>query len=272
MKYSMTLYFYPSPCGVDWRSPHHLTRSVILNALTFRPRSIGHVSIALKKNDELVDFVGMAAQNNNDNRVMILRDQVGMGVLFEKVPGRIEEKSKLIPELDKRLKSGYLSFWKLDLSKASFEKVQQYAADFRKNNRDAWYGLWNRPRYGEGSGCSAFAASFLEIAGTLENDFIKNCSLKIKVQEEFIGEKKADGKKVPIWALLLPNQKNTKWCEENSSGRWIYFWDPDLMHRWVLEKFYKNDSTFQPIKEQNALGLYSNMENRQPIDEPIWKV
>ena len=46
----------------------------------------------------------------------------------------------------------------------------EYFHEYRDRGYAQNYGLPLRPRYGEGAGCSAFAVSFLDVAGLLASD------------------------------------------------------------------------------------------------------
>jgi hypothetical protein len=273
--YTLTVYIYPSPFGVNWKSPHHLTRSVLLNSISLKPRSIGHVAVELKRNQESVVFTGMTAQNLNHNRKLVLLEQIGLGSLFGTVPGMLEKRKKLETELEKRLNSGYFSFIHFKISQASFEKTLQYLNEFQQKKADFGYGLPNRPRHLEGAGCSAFTASVMEVANVMDSEFKENCSLTIRVPEEFLG---GAGKKVPIWHLLFPNKTNLRWASVHEHGKDIYFWDPDLMHAFVQKKISAHqesktedfDLKYKIIRRVNTLGIEFDLEHQRPTDEPIW--
>ena len=271
MSYSVTLYFYPSPQGVDWRSPYHLTKSVIRNALTFRPRTIGHVSVLLEGNGERI-FTGMSHQDPNDNRKLILFKMMGLGVLFHQVPGYAESKEKLDPELEKRLDSGDFSFIRFQISEPNYQKLKNYLHEYFEKNIAKWYGLPHRPRHEEGSGCSAFAASVLEVAGLMTPDFKKNWSGTVKVPDQFIGD--LNQKKVPIWKLIFPHVSNQRWAEPHEPGREIFFWDPDMMHAWTLKTWsdlqIKPSENFKAVRERNTKGVLVDSSKILPTSEPIW--
>ena len=271
----MTMYVYPSPHGVDWKSPHHLTRSVVKNALTFKPRTIGHVSIRLEGMGEN-HLVGMTALDQSLSRKLILRDHLGLGSLFYSFPGLLEDHQKLEPELMKRLANGHFSFIRFALSKESFEKVKQYLLEYTSKNIGRVYGLPFRPRYGEGAGCSAFAASFIEIAGLMQDEYRKNWSGTVRIPLAYLGEPGKTGKerKVGIWKLLIPSAENLRWSEKNEPGRDVFFWDPDMMHRWILKKWdeLKNHPVegLQATLEQKSKAILVDSSKILPKSEPIW--
>jgi histone H3/H4 len=48
---SVTLFFIPSPFGINWESPKKLLYSMILNYFSYRPHFMGHVSIQVSCTD-----------------------------------------------------------------------------------------------------------------------------------------------------------------------------------------------------------------------------
>ncbi len=226
---------YPSPFGVDWRSPHHLARSVALNTLSFRPRTIGHVAV------ELVSpvirqrwFTGMTAKRFSDDRNAVLKDQFGLGIVFHSVEGKMETPDHLDPERQKRLKSGHFSVIEFEIKELAAVRVDHYLSEYQNQGLYRWYGLPNRPRYREGGGCSAFAVSVLEIAGLMKREFYTHWQLSRRVPADFLGNAHH---KVPVWKLLSQNRKTLAWASPHQPGLEIQFWDPDCMHRWVLNEW-----------------------------------
>jgi hypothetical protein len=266
---SLTLYIYPSPFGVNWKSPRHLAQSVILNAASMRSRMIGHVSVELQgeRNGRSERFfTGMSSHNDALNRRLIFREKLGLGILFYEYEGFLESPEQLDPEKDARLARGNFSFIRFRLSKESFEKARLYLHEYRERNVARAYGLPQRPRYGEGAGCSAFGASFLEVAGLMQDEFRKHWSLDIRVPEAFL-------KNIAIWRLLVPNASNSKWAEAHEPGRNVFFWDPDLMHAWVKKQVSESPAStdfMSVIREKNTWGVLFDSSKIVPTDVQIW--
>ena len=264
--YSLTLYIYPSPFGVDWRSPHHLARSVILNSASLLPRTIGHVTVEIKNEDPANPeryFAGMSSHNDALNRRLIFLENLGLGVLFYRYPGYLEGVEKLDPEKEKRLQRGNFSFVRFLLSRESFERVRLYLQEYQKHEVGKYYGLPLRPRHKEGAGCSAFAASFVEVAGLMNDEFRKHWSDQVRVPEAFL-------KNVSILRLLTPFSKSLKWAKPEEPGRDVHFWDPDMMHAWTKKR--ESDAAMKVIFEKNTRGILVDSSKIVPKDESIWFV
>lgn len=267
--YELNLYFYPSPLGVDWRSPFHLTKSAVLNSFSLKKRMIGHVSVELV-GEHPTRFVGMSTKHFKQNKKLLVADGLGLGILLHQYPGHLEKESDLAAERDDRFESGRFSFIKFQLSRDSYLKVYRYLTEYEEQNKFAQYGLPNRPRYGEGAGCSAFAISFLEIANVLDKEFQMEWSGKVKLPEKLIGTKNI---KVSIFKLIFPNHQNLNWAKPNEPGIEISFWDPDKMHAWVQKKIQNKltlEQNYKIAQIKNTHGLIVNMRDRNPTSESIW--
>jgi hypothetical protein len=274
MDYSLTLYFYPSPTGVNWKSPRHLTWSILKNAITRKPRLIGHVSVLLEGPGKRI-FSGMSTEGHDQNRKFVLKEHMGMGVLFHEYEGLVEDEEKLAPELKIRLENGHFSFIKFKLSPESFQKCVQYFEEYIQHNVGKIYGLPYRPRYKEGAGCSAYAASFLEVAGVMNEEFRTHWSGRVRVPQEFIGGPSNGGHKVPVWKILLPTKKSKTWAQKHEDGTDVFFWDPDMMHEWTVKKWtvlqaHSKNTIYQAVKDHNAKGILVDSSKILPSEEPIW--
>ncbi len=99
----LTLYFIPSPFGLNWESPSKLARTIIINKYSFKPRFMGHVNIDIQFQNEQGEkehiLTGMVASNLNAVP-LLLKKKIGLGILWHSFPGRLETKEELIPELD----------------------------------------------------------------------------------------------------------------------------------------------------------------------------
>ncbi len=273
MSYSLTLHFFPSPRGVHWESPYALAKSVLINTLTFGPRQIGHVSVQLEGPSDNI-HAGMRAVDMNDNRKLILLKHLGFGTFFMGTPGFLEDRSLLEPEIERRQKNGHFSFLRFEISEASFLKTRQYLVEFREKTGNKVYGFPFRPRHAEGGGCSAFAASVLEVAGLMNDEFKKNWSDRVRVPEFLIGSLEPPRRRVWLSQVLLPIRRNKRWAAPQEPGRDIEFWDPDMMHAWVLKRW--QDLQHFPIEnetavqEKNAKGILVQASKIVPTNEPIW--
>ena len=270
MQHELTLTFIPSPHGIDWSTPKSLAKSAVINKISLKPRFIGHVFVELKGeiDSKLHHIVTGMSSKKMDTVYQVLIKQKGFGVLFHSFAGKMEKKEDLEIELARYYQEGRVSYVKYQLNPLNFKRLVQYVEEFQKNKGDLYYGGPNRPRHLEGSGCSAFGMSFLEIAGILTQDMVKSWSQSIRIPLKFAGAPLTD-KKISLLSII---QNAHAWAEENEPHQPFFIWDPDLMHKWVLEKI-KNHSDgagyhlHQKIKSQGVVFDYTHLP---PLNEPLF--
>lgn len=273
---SLTLYFYPSPYGLDWKTPRSLALTTLRNAASRKGRRIGHVSIEIEQRDEKIlifrDHVGMTDIDKTLQRKLLLKEKTGFGILFYNFDGSLESAAKLDPEVRARAQTGELSWVKFKISRSVSDRIKQYLDEFKAKGGSCWYGLPNRPRYGEGGGCSAFGASFLDVAGILLPEFKKHWTNEIEVSEKWIGPPVGTNP-VSFYKIILgPNSKS--WTFSDSPSRKIFFWEPDLMHQWVLNTHKKpqalSGQKAELKRHEKSLGILYDFQHLDAPSEPIW--
>lgn len=271
----LTLYFIPSPKGLNWNTPTSLARDIVKNKLAFQSHFMGHVNIELKYiNDEGVEvhiLTGMVAKNLNAVP-LLLKDGIGLGVIFHSFPGKLENKQELTPELDKYFKIGNkkINFCKYLINQNTAKRIEEYVAQYAAADLGRYYGLVNSPLHGEGSGCSAFGASFLDVAGLLEEEHRKHWAHCVKVPHKIAG-KPLKEKKVNFFNILLGNHD---WAQDTDDHHELFFWDPDLMHSWVeraILNHNKNMSEYTLDKIQNSTGIVFDVTHKETPTGPIFK-
>ena len=113
-------------------------------------------------------MTGMTQLRDHEGRYEVLLGGYGLGILLHNFAGAIEKEGKLVPELERRAKRpGKLSYFRAMVNEATTKRLFHYLDTYVREGHDRHYGMRNRPLYGEGGGCSAFGASFLETAGLL---------------------------------------------------------------------------------------------------------
>ncbi len=273
---SLTLFSFSSPKGVDWGSPKALIMSNLKNYLAFKKnRSIGHVAIELNCATSVYgpERTILAGTRDIDdaNAGYLIKEKLGFGILFENFHGQFEEVDFLRSDIDSKLKNGRINFITYLVSTSTCQRLQQYYDEYESNGYNLWYGLPNRPRYGEGAGCSAFGVSFLELAGFLNQEHYDNWSYSINIPLKYIGGD-LTGNKVGLLKLLFINKK-TRWANADEPHKKIFLWDPDSMFRWTESKVKNRteDSDYQVVRMENTSGLlYDKREVATPT-ESIWK-
>lgn len=286
---TLTYYVFPSPRGISWNSPRALTWSALWNMLPTRhevEHSIGHVNVEMDcRNPDSggmgvvagrsvaiagrsVVTAGMTTAATDNSRQMILSDGYGLGVLLLSLPGRLEFGADLAPQLPKRFETGDISVIKFRISDETCQRLLDYRSEYESRGYSANYGLPNRPRYGEGAGCSAFGTSFLEVAGLLTEEHFREWTRTIRFPEWTIGGP-ITGRKVSIAKLLF--SFSSRWANKDEPHQEVFFWDPDLMHEWIVRNFDSNREGFTYFSDGNAKGMTIDARDVATPNEPFWK-
>ncbi len=273
----VTLYFIPSPKGIDWATPSLLAKSTLANQAPYGKHplkhSIGHVNVEVACGDRVQDRIlaGMTSADKSDRIWLLLKDRIGLGVLFHDFEGKLQETSEIEEDIASRMPTGDISWLTIKINQGSCQRLLQYYSEYRERGYDKHYGLHLRPRYGEGAGCSAFGASFLELAGVLDQEFVEGWQLTRLVPEGLIG---SEIRRVSLWELIW-SRKAKRWAEPDEPHRRIDFWDPDVMHQWAL-RTWKQESIspsgkYLLQKNGKSYGLLVDRVDVPTPADPIWK-
>ncbi len=262
----LTLYFLPSPVGLDWSSPKGLVWSALKNRLKDSNRFIGHVFVEYKC-QQGSELTAMTAKTFDYFQQIVFEGR-GLGVLYHSFEGRLETKEELAPELKKLLDEGKVSFARFTLNEGHCERLTTYLREYRGHRVERHYGLVHRPLYGEGSGCSAFGASFLEVAGLLDQDLVEGWSNYIRVPLDLAGPPLTD-QTVSIYRLLF---SANSWGIEGAPHRVLTFWDPDRMDKWVKEKLTRPlPLGMRPLVIGKSKGVVLDRKLRPAPTHVIWR-
>lgn len=234
----LTIHFTHSPRGVKWNSPNALAASVLRN--TIAPvkgsrHSIGHVRVELKCGDTYL-MTGMTNEFGRDTTDAVLKEGYGLGVVLRTYRGKLEVTDEVLPKQQELLKTGRASFVKFFINPTTCDRLVQYLKEYKENGYDKMYsGLHAFPLNRQGSGCSAFGASFLELSGLQIPEFEEKWMRHdIILPHRFIGDPE-QGKKVNFFRVLFAIRSS--WGETDDDGVRISFWDPDRMHRWTKRTY-----------------------------------
>lgn len=275
----LKLYIFPSPVGINWSSPSSLAWSALRNELASTPHarahSIGHVNIELScaiagTDSRRTIVTGMTDDGINLQRDALLKDRIGMGVLFKNYPGRLESRPEVEDQLPARFRRGDISTLHFLISDATCSRLMQFHDEFRDNGSAGIYGLPNRPRYREGAGCTAYSNAYLELAGLLTGEMVREWSKTIRVPMDMIGggEAGAPFRRVSMLRVLLTPWR--KWARANDDHREVFLWDPDAMHHWVLSVFDSRREDFDRFSIDGSVGLRLDARALPTPTDSIW--
>lgn len=273
----LTVYVYPSPYGIQWKTPKALVRSALVNHFLSKSgpgsHEIGHISIELQCDSlDRIEKTGMTDDGVEFSRFLI-KDKMGLGILFQPLKGKLQTQEEVEDSQVVRFKSKRISWLKLRISETACLRLNQYLEEFRSLGIEQVYGLPFRPRHQEGSGCSAFGISFLELVGFLTPELKSAWSRQIRVPVSLL-------KKQSLIELLFGSVTN-RWALDGEEAKEIFFYDPDLIYEWILAKRQeiKNRHSNIWILDQGPEAFQANETNeglsvdfrKAPTPtEPIW--
>lgn len=239
----LTVYIYPAPLGIDWRSPNALGWSTIGNSLLTDKKlhaihSIGHMNFHLKcdPSNGLTEGADIeTGQTNTDDDEMksrLLSEGYGLGVMTSDYTGAWEKADDIEEDLLVRYQRGSVAFMDISISTPSCARIVEYLKDYHQRGYDQIYGgLQRKAREGDGAGCAAFTESVLEIAGVMRPEWQSYWSHTVNAPLSLIGGPQT-GNHVSVWDVLF-TPKSWKWNKTVKDSMVVNFWDPFYAYWWV---------------------------------------
>lgn len=274
----LKLHIMKSPVGVNWSSPWALTMSVLKNQIApvggKRKFSISHVIVEVKCNSVGKHiYRGMTSATTTEERDLVFNQKYGLGTMFHTYAGLLEKEEDIFKGYEPYAGNKRRSELAIKVSPEACERMLQYAQEYEDLGYGKMYsGLQADPLKREGAGCSAFAMSFMRVAGLMDN-FTEEWKQKIHIPLRFIGGPMT-GKKVNIITLLT---KPFATWNKNEPHYYLEAWDPELMHKWVRKTYfevinneYEGSWPANVSREKNTLKVELNMENRETPEGEFW--
>lgn len=229
----LTIYSIPAPLQLHWKSPGQLVFSYIRNTFStsvYRKNKhpIGHMLVHLKDSSHEV-IAGVSAVRHAGMTRKVLFKGYGLGILFEKIKGQLDETAKNLPEILQRAERGDIAFIRFRISQAAFDRLWNYYVAYKEKELYKVYNGQNHPFTGEGAGCSAFAFSFLEAAGLQEMVPDAICSIERAVPSSLI-PKKGSNEKVSLFRLFF----SRKWAaDKDPLANHYHTYEPTWLYNWI---------------------------------------
>lgn len=273
----LTIYAIPAPRKVNWKSPGKLVKSSFINTIVSTPygkyrHPIGHMVVELQDSTRY-ELVGMAAEKSTIPRDKVMKEGYGLGVLFSVIDGKLEHKDYNLPDVKARIKNGDIAFINYKISQETFDRLWNYLTDYQTRGYDKLYNGNNKPREGTGSGCSAFAISFLEVGGLKSLLPSEEWKINVAVPEKYIGGPHCDDRKIKFLKILFAR----KWADTtnvNEPYELLSLYEPTKLYNWIQEKHNSSINYPNVYKSTRgkAKGLTVNVWNNISPTEPIWYV
>lgn len=268
----LTIYALPAPKPINWNSPHCVLSSYLKNMMGkndgISRHDMGHVIVELK-DDSHYAMLGAAPAGKYTLSWKVLFCGYGFGGFFYGFDGMVVKGDANVPEIQKRLSKGAVAYIKVKLSPEVFSRVWTYATEYEKYGYDKIYNGTNRPRYGEGAGCSAYGVSFLEVAGLPFKDITEQWKVSVPIQSKLVGGPVNDGKYVNLLRIFF----KYKWADtQREKYIMASYYEPTVMYNWI-QKACGNAGSLanaQLEKVGRAQGLVFDYTQAPLPTEPIW--
>ena len=275
----LTIYVIPSKEKYDWSSPHTLYKSYIKNSwknlFSKTNYLLGHAFLDLQPaiDGERI-FTGMRSVSRKEQKDLVFNQHYGLAILGCGLKGRLETEDELEYKLGKFSRNGRLAFIEFLISDAATVRLTEFFNSYKARVDSclpgAGYGGAYYPRYkGEGSGCSAFVISFLDLSGLLMVEF-DEWLVKIDIPMSLVGGPYNNFNEVTIKDI----RKEKSWADVSGSGPGNYehleMYDPTLMYEWihsvVNNKGVHGDISSIPLQLEKAQGIRID-SREQPLPE-----
>ena len=210
--------------------------------------------IELKKEPDSL-FTSIVADDFSGLKESLMKKKEGLYVLFKTVDGHLEQSAALKAELDYRASMGRTAFITYNISDEAYHYLLAYIDSFKLKGYDKRYGGINMPRTGEGAGCSAFSASFLELINALTAEDSLNWQIKVNVPQKLLGGKSGK-QKVSLRRLFF----SYHWARSGAPCRQLILFDPQLMYDWIDKIWDDNQSGTNSKYKLKMIGNSKGLE------------
>jgi hypothetical protein len=284
-KNELTIFVIPSKVKYDWSSPYSLYKSYFRNYKhDFFNKDkfiLGHAFVEIRS--PLIPgriLTGMRTVSKKEQRDLVLNQHYGLAILGADTEGELETCTVLESKANKFSSKGRLAFMTFFISDEATIRLLQFFQTYKAGidsigSHGVRYGGAFWPRYkGEGSGCSAFVVSFLDLAGLLRDDY-NEWLVSINIPMDLIGGPYNHFNDVRFSDI----KKRKSWTGNCEPGTPCYehleIYDPTLMFEWIQQMADKKNSpgdlTITPLQLNKAKGFRIDSRNVPvPEDEEIF--
>jgi hypothetical protein len=274
----LKLHVIKSPVGINWSTPWKLAITTVKNQIApvgnKRAYSISHVFVEVNCPSVNTRILrGMTSATNTEERDIIFKKKYGLGAMFHTYVGKLEKDQEIEEDLLPYKGAHRKAELTFKVSPLACQRMLDYAEEYEQLGYGQMYsGLQADPLKGEGAGCSAFAVSFMRVAGLMD-DFTSDWKQKINIPKKLIGGP-LTGNRVKFSFLLL--NPFLRWSSDIPHIH-LEAWDPELMHQWIHKTYfeirngrYESDFPVSISNDQDTLKLEINMENRETPIGSFW--
>jgi hypothetical protein len=256
------LHLLPPTQPLDWTTPRTLFMSALKNRWEGGGRPFGHVyteihcgqkkivtSTRSKKFNPISEFV-------NEGR--------GLGILYHTYEGELEEGPTLEKELAGRAQEGKMLSLTYTINEKQCSRMMTYLDEYRGLNVGRAYGLPHRPLFAEGGTDVAFAVSFLDVAGILQEKDREEWWGQVNIPLDYSGPPLKD-ETVNFIRVLFGA---TEWAMEKDKHRKLQFYDIQKMYAWIGKEI---QSKRHSCSDEKVRGICFDMSYLPVKQGPIWR-
>jgi len=277
----ITIYVIPSLSPIDWSTPSSLFKSTevcYLKAITRKNYYIIGHTIARITSPMLPSpfYISMSGKKLMEKPDLLLIKKIGLGALGATIHGHIESEEHIKRGIETYSKRNRIAYIKFRISNQAVRRLLEFTSGFQAKTMNGYAACdfyngatWPRNE-NEGSGCSAFGMSLLDVAGVLPAES-NQWYVNVKIPMNLIGGECNNNKKINIGTIL----RTKHWYQgpglEDVDFVTFQNYDPALIFNWIRNKQSQNDSIFKSDTENGIPGLI--VDNRNTFiaaDEPVF--
>ena len=279
----LTIFVIRSVLPLDWESPSSLYKSYRkeISAKLWRKQKsmLGHTFVLLRS-PLLTDsiFAGMTYVSKEVQKKLFMKEKIGMGILGICMEGRLQPHEELTKKMNYYASKNEVAFIRYRISPKAVLRIiefyNSYISSFDgKQAKCDFYGGAFWPRYDyEGSGCSAFGFSFLDVAQILEE--FPEWKKSVNIPMELIGGELNNNNKIKIRDI----KKTNSWARADGSPKedFVPFavYDPSAVFYWITMQRElpgsMREKGYMPVIDFGIPGIFADRVNAK-IDgnEPV---
>jgi hypothetical protein len=269
--HEVTLYVMPTLYPLNWDSPSALYKS--MNECYVKTIGVsdnyllGHMAVQLTT--PLLAQPKLIAQRSGSMKEkldLIFKQKVGFGIIGAALQGRLETDAEINHQLKAYQKRNKLAMLRYRISEGAMKRILAFINQYSSKvnglySPSEFYGGAFWPRYyNEGSGCSAFGMSLLELINLMPKQ-PEEWREDVKIPIELIGGEYNQGKKVKSRMI----KRTKEWYKGQGKMNVDYVkyvvYDPSVMFNWIMAKRTENRTDFSSFDDNGVPGLYVDARN-----------
>lgn len=270
--HEITFYAIPPAGNIDWANPSSLFKSTINCYLKAGLRKhyyvIGHVITQISS--PLLDstvYLSMSGAIQTEKLEYVLKKKVGLAALGATLKGHMEQQESIRKGLELYGKRDKVRYIKYKVNEEAIKRIMYFVKYYTERNEYGWspcehYNGALYPRYQhEGSGCSAFGVSLLEIAGLLPDSIKKKWMVEINIPMELIGGTLNGNKRIKHRSVLKTKAWHDGSGKENIDFVKFSIYEPAYIFNWIKNKQTNNDTLYRNESNGKHSGITADMRH-----------